>query len=125
MCIRDRGYAVDSQRTLATRALAEVCEHRLFLTATPHNGYSESFTALLEMVDDRRFTRGAAIDATALADVTVRRLKSSLAQDGAFPPRVFQSIPFDPDPSEEKHFERLHHLLTDSAKRNGLSLIHI
>ena len=114
-----RGYAVDSQRTLATRALAEVCEHRLFLTATPHNGYSESFTALLEMVDDRRFTRGAAIDATALADVTVRRLKSSLAQDGAFPPRVFQSIPFDPDPSEEKHFERLHHLLTDSAKRNG------
>ena len=114
-----RGYAVDSQRTLATRALAEVCEHRLFLTATPHNGYSESFTALLEMVDDRRFTRGAAIDATALAEVTVRRLKSSLANDGAFPPRVFESIPFDPDPGEEAHFEHLHHLLTDSAKRNG------
>ena len=114
-----RGYAVDSNRTQATRALAELCEHRLFLTATPHNGYSESFTALLEMVDDRRFTRGAAIDPTALADVTVRRLKSSLAKDGAFPPRVFESIPFDPDPSEEEHFEKLHRLLTDSAKRNG------
>ena len=114
-----RGYAVDSNRTQATRALAELCEHRLFLTATPHNGYSESFTALLEMVDDRRFTRGAAIDPTALADVTVRRLKSSLAKDGAFPPRVFKSIEFDPDASEEEHFEQLHRLLTDSAKRNG------
>jgi len=29
-----RGYAVDSQRTTATRALAERCEHRLFLSAT-------------------------------------------------------------------------------------------
>ncbi|MGL5864023.1 MAG: DISARM system SNF2-like helicase DrmD, partial [Phycicoccus sp.] len=114
-----RGYAVDSQRTLATRALAEVCEHRLFLTATPHNGYSESFTALLEMVDDRRFTRGAAIDAQALAEVTVRRLKSSLADDGAFPARVFESIPFDPDPGEEEHFERLHGILAESARRNG------
>lgn len=33
-----RGYAVDSQRTMATRALAERCEHRLFLSssAPPH-----------------------------------------------------------------------------------------
>lgn len=27
-------------------------EHRLFLSATPHNGYQESFTSLLELVDD-------------------------------------------------------------------------
>ncbi len=30
-----RGYAVDSQRTTATRALAEKCEHRLFLQRHP------------------------------------------------------------------------------------------
>jgi len=30
-----RGYAVDSQRTTATRALAERCEHRLFLSGPP------------------------------------------------------------------------------------------
>lgn len=53
-----RGYAVDSQRTAAVRELAMVCEHRLFLSATPHNGHSESFTALLEMIDNRRFSRG-------------------------------------------------------------------
>uniref|UniRef100_UPI0025D73539 SNF2-related protein n=1 Tax=Lapillicoccus sp. TaxID=1909287 RepID=UPI0025D73539 len=34
-----RGYAVDSERTKATRALAERCEHRLCLSATPHNGH--------------------------------------------------------------------------------------
>jgi len=40
-------YATDSLRTLAIRAIAPHFEHKLFLTATPHNGYKESFTALL------------------------------------------------------------------------------
>lgn len=31
-------YAVDSQRTRAVKLLAPHCEHRLFLSATPHNG---------------------------------------------------------------------------------------
>ena len=66
-----RGYAVDSQRTIATRRLAEVCEHRLFLSATPHNGHTESFTALLEMIDNRRFSRGAKLDSTRSANTAV------------------------------------------------------
>jgi hypothetical protein len=41
-------YARDSQRTEAIRTIAPHFEHRLFLSATPHNGYTESFTALLE-----------------------------------------------------------------------------
>ena len=57
-----RGYAVDTQRTVAVRQLADKCEHRLFLSATPHNGYPESFTALMEMIDPRRFSRGAMLD---------------------------------------------------------------
>lgn len=77
-----RGYAVDTQRTVAVRQLAERCEHRLFLSATPHNGHLESFTALLEMIDPRRFARGANLDSTALKDVTVRRLKTDLAGKG-------------------------------------------
>jgi hypothetical protein len=38
--------------------LAHRFEHRLFLTATPRNGHSNSFSALLEMLDPQRFTRG-------------------------------------------------------------------
>ena len=113
-----RGYAVDSQRTQATRALAELCEHRLFLTATPHNGHTESFTALLQMIDDRRFSRGADLDRTALAEVTVRRLKSDLP-DGAFRRRVLKPLAFDVDPDEAATFETLDALLTASTKRNA------
>ncbi len=36
-------YATDSMRTSALRTLAPHFEHKLFLTATPHNGYPESF----------------------------------------------------------------------------------
>ncbi len=71
-------YAVDSLRTTAIRALAPHCEHRLFLSATPHNGYLESFTALLELLDDQRFARGVPPSADQLARVMVRRLKSEL-----------------------------------------------
>jgi len=51
-------YAIDSQRTQAVRTIAPHFEHKLFLSATPHNGYRESFSALLELLDNQRFARG-------------------------------------------------------------------
>lgn len=113
-----RGYAVDTQRTVAVRELAERCEHRLFLSATPHNGHPESFTALLEMIDSRRFSRGALLDAAALRDVTVRRLKADLPEKG-FKSRELRVIPFTPDADEQEMFALLDRILTDSAKANG------
>jgi superfamily II DNA or RNA helicase len=113
-----RGYAVDSQRTTATRALAERCEHRLFLSATPHNGYSESFTALLEMIDGRRFSRGAMLDERALREVTVRRLKTELTEKG-FQPRKLKAVPFTPSDAEQERFAVLDRILVDSARANG------
>jgi len=113
-----RGYAVDTQRTVAVRHLAERCEHRLFLSATPHNGHPESFTALLEMIDSRRFSRGALLDASALRDITVRRLKRDLSGKG-FKNRVVNSLRFSPRPDEEEMFELLDDIVTRSAKLNG------
>lgn len=113
-----RGYAVDSARTVATRALAERCEHRLFLSATPHNGYSESFTALLEMIDGRRFSRGAMLDEAALRDVTVRRLKAELTGKG-FRPRRIAALDFTPSDDEQARFATLDRILTESARANG------
>ena len=79
-------YAISSQLTKAVRELGERFEHRLFLTATPHNGHSNSFSALLEMLDPQRFTRGVDVRPTDLDPVMVRRLKSDLRRLGeAFP----------------------------------------
>jgi superfamily II DNA or RNA helicase len=113
-----RGYAVDTQRTVAVRQLADKCEHRLFLSATPHNGHPESFTALLEMIDSRRFSRGALLDAGALKDITVRRLKRDLAGKG-FKNRVVQALPFTPRADEQEMFDLLDDIVTRSAKLNG------
>jgi superfamily II DNA or RNA helicase len=71
-------YATDSQRTKALRTIGPHFEHRLFLSATPHNGYQESFTALLELLDDQRFAREVPPSREQLARVMVRRLKSEL-----------------------------------------------
>lgn len=104
-----RGYAIDTQRTFAVRELARRCENRLFLTATPHNGYTESFTALLEMIDDRRFVRGAIIDQKSLSEVVVRRLKKDLTEAGVrkFPARKVIAISFTPSDEELTAYKQL------------------
>jgi superfamily II DNA or RNA helicase len=73
-----RGYAVDSQQTTAVRRLSQHSQHRILLSATPHNGYRESWQALLEIVDPRRFQRGLDPDPEQLRDVLVRRLKDEI-----------------------------------------------
>jgi ERCC4-related helicase len=91
-------YAADSLRTQALRELAPHFEHKLFLTATPHNGYRESFSALLELLDNQRFSRGTEPDRKQLEAVMVRRLKSDPAFAfnhlgiRRFPPRVLEPI---------------------------------
>jgi SNF2 family DNA or RNA helicase len=86
-------YAVDSQFTKAIRGLAERFEHRLFLSATPHNGHSNSFSALLEILDPQRFTAGVPVKPRELDQVMVRRLKSDLRYFGAkFPERKVEAL---------------------------------
>ena len=82
-------FAIDSKLTRAMRDLAGRFEHRLFLSATPHNGHSNSFSALLEILDPTRFCRGVAVRKQDLEDVMVRRLKEDLRQiDVELPERL-------------------------------------
>ncbi|EGQ8592269.1 DEAD/DEAH box helicase [Vibrio cholerae] len=84
-------YVRDSERTSLLRSISERFEHKMFLTATPHNGYRESFTGLLEILDNLRFSRGTDLDKTQLSAVTIRRLKEEITNpDGSlrFPKRV-------------------------------------
>ncbi|MFD8411421.1 DISARM system SNF2-like helicase DrmD [Streptomyces sp. NPDC059650] len=84
-------YPVDSQQTKLIRRLAPHFEHRLFLSATPHNGYQQSYTALLEIIDNQRFARGVEPDPQAVEDTVVRRLKTDIR---------------DPETGERRFLER-------------------
>jgi superfamily II DNA or RNA helicase len=83
-------YGIETKLTRAVRDLTARFEHRLFLSATPHNGHSNSFSTLLELLDPYRFTRGVKVRGKkALEDVMVRRLKEDIREvQGGFPRRV-------------------------------------
>ena len=107
--------ALDSQRTQALREIGKHFEHKIFLTATPHNGYKESFSALLELLDDQRFARTVPPEPAQLRAVMVRRLKSEIKNwDGSdkFPRRTLEHIPVDYTAEEQ----RIHALLTEYAR---------
>ena len=48
-------FGKDSELCETLRLIAPQFEHRLFLSATPHNGHTRSFTGLLEMLDPGAF----------------------------------------------------------------------
>jgi len=98
-------YALDSLRTQAIRTIAPHFEHRLFLTATPHNGFQESFTSLLELLDDQRFARGVQPDPERLARVMVRRLKTDITDangNRVFPERRLEALEVDYSDEERR-----------------------
>ena len=106
-------YAVESQFTRGVRDLTERFEHRLFLSATPHNGHPNSFATLLEMLDPQRFTRGVAVRPADLEPVMVRRLKGDLRALGeAFPERVVEAVTIDGLPADAPEL-RLAAMLAD------------
>ena len=81
-------FGEDSQLCQTLGLVAPLFEHRLFLSATPHNGHTRSFTGLLEMLDPVRFSRtsemGPAMRRRA-GDVVIRRLKRDINAGSAAP----------------------------------------
>jgi superfamily II DNA or RNA helicase len=104
-------YGIETRFTRAVRDLAARFEHRLFLSATPHNGHSNSFSTLLEILDPYRFTRGVKVRGKkALQDVMVRRLKEDIREvQGGFPRRLVAPIEISglPDDAPELALSRL------------------
>jgi superfamily II DNA or RNA helicase len=103
-------YGIETKFTRAIRDLAGRFEHRLFLSATPHNGHSNSFSTLMEILDPYRFTRGVKLRPKALEEVLVRRLKEDIrAVQGGFPKREVVRIPITglPEDAPELVLSRL------------------
>ncbi|QKW39927.1 DEAD/DEAH box helicase [Actinomadura sp. NAK00032] len=102
--------AVDSKQTQAVRKVAEYSQHRLFLSATPHNGYEDAWRALLAMLEPQRFMPGVAPERSVLEEVMVRRLKTEIMDEGnkpVFQPRVPRAI----DVHYSQDEEQIHNLL--------------
>jgi superfamily II DNA or RNA helicase len=94
-------YGIETKLTRAIRDLAGRFEHRLFLSATPHNGHSNSFSTLMEILDPYRFTRGVKLRPKALEEVMVRRLKEDIRTiQGGFPKREIVRISIDGLPQD-------------------------
>lgn len=107
---REHRYAVDSKQTQAVRRLGEHSQHRLFLSATPHNGHPGSWQALLAILDPQRFARGVDPDPAVVEQVMVRRMKTDLKlPDGTdrFPGRQIRAIDVDYSDAERMGYDLL------------------
>lgn len=99
-------FGEDSDLTNMLRHLAPKFEHRLFLSATPHNGWTRSFTGILEMLDPVRFTQTSELsdrERLRVEDVLVRRLKREInerASPKRFCERHLDGLPLRLSPGE-------------------------
>jgi len=112
-------YALESQRTKLIRMLAPHFSNRLFLSATPHNGYQESFTSLLELLDDQRFAKTVMPDEKQLQRVMVRRLKQDIVDaEGkpVFPIRQLEGLEVDYSEEEQNAHKLLKYYIEDRSK---------
>jgi len=135
----------DSELCRTLREIAPHFEHRLFLSATPHNGHTRSFTGLLEMLDPVRFHRTSRMTPALrrrTGEVVVRRLKRHLdpsangdTEGDTHEPRRFcrrlppEALPLRDDPLEAElsaafsdFRARLHQLVratADGRRRAG------
>ena len=87
-----------SQRTRMLREIRFLFEHRLFASATPHNGKTVCFTGLLELLDPIRFQMTTEMDAkdkANLSEVRIRRLKDDINKQSLRPPFAEQLPPVE------------------------------
>jgi len=88
-------FGDDSDLCQMLRVIAPRFEHRVFLSATPHNGHTRSFTGLLEILDPVRFSqtdelKGA--EKERVEQVVIRRLKREINARST-PPRFCHRNP--------------------------------
>jgi superfamily II DNA or RNA helicase len=74
-------FGDDSDLCRMLRLLAPQFEHRLFLSATPHNGHTRCFSGLLEILDPVRFSQTDQLreaERNRVQQVVIRRLKREI-----------------------------------------------
>lgn len=100
-------FGDDSDLCRMLRLVAPQFEHRLFLSATPHNGHTRSFTGLLEILDPVRFSQTDQLrpaEKERVQQIVLRRLKREI-NARTHPPRFCtrnkpQALVLDLSPQE-------------------------
>ncbi|MBZ0272686.1 DISARM system SNF2-like helicase DrmD [bacterium] len=111
-------FGDDSDLTKMLRSITPYFEHKLFLTATPHNGHTRSFSGLLELLDPVRFTQTSDFsddEKARVETVVVRRLKREINEldDRLKRPRRFAERYLVPVPL---YFHREEKLLAEAVE---------
>ncbi|MCL4079458.1 DISARM system SNF2-like helicase DrmD [Coriobacteriia bacterium Es71-Z0120] len=87
-------FGKDSDLAEMLRIIAPRFEHRLFLSATPHNGHTRSFTGLLEILDPVRFSATDELrpaERARVEQLVIRRLKREI-NDRTDPPKFCRRL---------------------------------
>jgi hypothetical protein len=74
-------FGDDSDLCRMLRILAPQFEHRIFMSATPHNGHTRCFTGLLEILDPVRFSQTDELkpaERNRVQQIVLRRLKREI-----------------------------------------------
>lgn len=88
-------FGDDSDLCRMLRLLTPQFEHRLFLSATPHNGHTRCFTGLLEILDPVRFSQTNELkpaERARVQQVVLRRLKREI-NARTNPPKFCMRLP--------------------------------
>lgn len=128
-------FGEDSQLCQMLRQISPLFEHRLFLTATPHNGHTRSFTGLLELLDPVRFSRTDELrpaERERIKQVVIRRLKREINERSDVPRFCTRKPPhalllnFKPQELElieayEKFRSKVRTIISASSKKRRLA----
>lgn len=120
-----QGGGRSSQRTRMLREIRFLFEHRIFASATPHNGKTVCFTGLLELLDPIRFQMATEIDAkdrANLNEVRIRRLKDDINRQSIRPPFAEQLPPVELKLALSPQESALYAALREYRKRGQAAL---
>jgi len=116
-------FSDDSDRSKMLQDVSPLFEHRLFLSATPHNGYTLSFSGILEILDPVRFQQKSSLDKDDFRHldlVMIRRMKADLNAGhtpSRFPSRRVDGIALELAPEEARLFTAMRRYRIEGAKK--------
>jgi superfamily II DNA or RNA helicase len=128
-------FGDDSDLCKTLRMIAPYFEHRIFLTATPHNGHTRCFSGLLELLDPVRFSQADELkpaEKERVKQVVIRRLKREI-NERTSPPRFCvrnppQAVLLDFAPAEKRLLQafadfrsRVRQVIAQESKKRRLA----